>query len=251
MPTATIYRMQTPTFTCPSGLKARDILRRKGFNVDDRPLLTREATDAFKVEHDVKTTPQVFIDGKRIGGYDDTRAHFGMAHARPTTPTYRPVLMLFGMALLMTVALAWATLATPWHAGSLMQFLIIAMCLLALQKLRDVEAFTGTFLTYDLLAQRWVPYAYLYPFLEGGAGLLMLAGVLTWISAPVSIISGAIGVVSIIKAVYIEKRELKCACVGGNSNVPLGMISLIESVAMVVMGIWMLLMPPMAGMPGM
>jgi Methylamine utilisation protein MauE len=126
-----------------------------------------------------------------------------------------------------------------------MQFLIISMCLLALQKLRDVEGFTGTFLTYDLLAQRWVPYAYLYPFLEGGAGLLMLAGVLTWISAPISIIIGAIGAVSIIKAVYIEKRELKCACVGGNSNVPLGMISLIESVAMVGMGVWMLLMPPM------
>jgi glutaredoxin len=246
MPTATIYRMQTPTFTCPSGLKARDILRRKGFTVDDRPLLTREETDAFKAENDVKTTPQVFIDGQRIGGYDDTRAHFGMPHARPTTPTYRPVLMLFGMAAAMAAALTWATMGTLWHAGLPMQFLIIAMCLLALQKLRDVEAFTGTFLTYDLLAQRWVPYAYLYPFLEGGAGLLMLAGVLTWLSAPVSIIMGAIGVVSIIKAVYIEKRELKCACVGGNSNVPLGMISLIESVAMVVMGLWMLAMPPMA-----
>jgi glutaredoxin len=244
MPTATIYRMQTPTFTCPSGLKARDILRRKGFTVDDRPLLTREATDAFKTAHDVKTTPQVFIDGTRIGGYDDTRAHFGMAHARPTTPTYRPVMMLFGMALLMAIALTWATQARMWSMVP-MQFLIIAMCLLALQKLRDVEAFTGTFLTYDLLAQRWVPYAYLYPFLEGGAGLLMLAGVLTWISAPVSIVIGSIGVVSIIKAVYIEKRELKCACVGGNSNVPLGMISLIESIVMVAMGIWMLLMPPM------
>lgn len=243
MPTATIYRMQTPTFTCPSGLKARDILRRKGFTVDDHPLLTREATDAFKATHDVKTTPQVFIDGARIGGYDDTRAHFGMAPARPTTPTYRPVLMLFAMAAAMALALMWAT-GSMWNMVP-MQFLIIAMCLLALQKLRDVEAFTGTFLTYDLLAQRWVPYAYIYPFLEGGAGLLMLAGVLTWVAAPISIITGAIGVVSIIKAVYIEKRELKCACVGGNSNVPLGMISLIESVAMVGMGIWMLLMPPM------
>lgn len=30
------------------------------------------------------------------------------------------------------------------------------------------------FLDYDLLAKRWVPYAYLYPFAEGLAGVLMI-----------------------------------------------------------------------------
>ena len=49
------------------------------------------------------------------------------------------------------------------------------------------------------------------------------------------------GAVSVIKAVYIEKRDLKCACVGGNSNVPLGSISLTENIMMVAMGIWMLI----------
>jgi len=33
------------------------------------------------------------------------------------------------------------------------------MCLLALQKLKDVEGFATMFLNYDLLAQRWIPYA--------------------------------------------------------------------------------------------
>jgi hypothetical protein len=49
-----------------------------------------------------------------------------------------------------------------------------------------------------------------------------------------------VGVVSVFKAVYIDKRELKCACVGGDSNVPLGFISLTENLMMVGMAVWMI-----------
>ncbi|WP_051394209.1 hypothetical protein [Pseudomonas taeanensis] len=47
-------------------------------------------------------------------------------------------------------------------------------------------------------------------------------------------------VVSVFKAVYIDKRELKCACVGGDSNVPLGFISLTENLMVVGMAVWMI-----------
>jgi hypothetical protein len=95
------------------------------------------------------------------------------------------------------------------------------------------------FLNYDLLARRWVRYGYLYPFGEALAGILMVAGALTWLSAPVALFIGTVGTVSVFKAVYVDKRELKCACVGGDSNVPLGFISLTENLMMMLMGIWM------------
>jgi hypothetical protein len=41
------------------------------------------------------------------------------------------------------------------------------------------------------------------------------------------------------KAVYLDKRELKCACVGGSSNVPLGFVSLTENLMMIAMAVWM------------
>lgn len=53
---------------------------------------------------------------------------------------------------------------------------------------------------------------------------------------------------SIAKAVYIDKRELKCACVGGGSNVPLGATSLTENIMMVLMGLWMPLKTAVLGM---
>jgi hypothetical protein len=71
-----------------------------------------------------------------------------------------------------------------------------------------------------------------YPFLEAYAGLGMIAALPVWWVAPVSFFIGAVGAVSVVKAVYIDKRELKCACVGGDRQVPLGFVSLTENLFM-------------------
>ena len=93
---ATLYRMVMPDHLCPSGLKAKWLLESKGYTVDDHHLTTRAETDAFKAEHDVKTTPQAWIGGQRIGGYTDLRAHFGEAVDKGGT-SYKPVIALFAM----------------------------------------------------------------------------------------------------------------------------------------------------------
>lgn len=241
---AIIYRMATAEHICPFGLKALDLLKRQGFEVEDHLLRTREETDAFKTEHGVKTTPQVWISGQRIGGHDDLRRHFGLSVVDPKALSYRPVIAIFGMAGAMALAVAWGTMGGAQALltlHSLQLFLGFATALLALQKLRDVEAFSNGFLAYDLLAQRVPHYAYIYPWAEAFVGLLMIAGALTWLWGPVALVIGGVGVVSVFKAVYIDQRELKCACVGGNSNVPLGFVSLSENLIMVGMAVWMLL----------
>jgi hypothetical protein len=80
---------------------------------------------------------------------------------------------------------------------------------------------------------------YIYPFAEGLAGILMIAGALNWLSIPLALFIGTVGAVSVFKAVYIDRRELKCACVGGSSNVPLGFVSLTENLMMIAMALWM------------
>jgi hypothetical protein len=84
-----------------------------------------------------------------------------------------------------------------------------------------------------------VPYSYAYPFAEAAAGVLMIAGIASWIAIPLALFIGTIGAVSVIKAVYIDRRDLKCACVGGDSNVPLGFVSLTENLMMIAAGLWM------------
>ena len=240
--TARLYRMKMDKHVCPFGLQAKHLLRSKGYAVEDHPLTSRAETDAFKAEHGVKTTPQIFIGDERIGGYTDLRAHFGLKNPDPDKKTYRPVLALFALAALMalslTLAFRWPDLDVSLERWATL-FIPISMCMLALLKLQDVRKFATMFLGYDLLAQRWVPYARLYPFLEATAGILMLGGLLTWLSVPIALVIGTIGAISVFKAVYIDKRDLKCACVGGSNNVPLGFISLTENLMMIGMALWM------------
>jgi hypothetical protein len=198
---AVIYRMVMPEHVCPWGLKARDLLKRSGYEVEDHHLTTRAETDAFKAEHRVA--------------------------------------VLFTLMALSAVAATYAVTGELLTARTVQWFIAFSMVVLAMLKLQNVETFSAMFLNYDLLARRWVPYSYVYPYAEALAGLLMIAGALSWLSVPLALFIGTIGAVSVFKAVYVDKRELKCACVGGSSNVPLGFVSLTENLMMIAMAVWM------------
>jgi glutaredoxin/uncharacterized membrane protein YphA (DoxX/SURF4 family) len=236
---ARLYRMVTDEHTCPFGLKSKALLEREDWEVEDHWLTTRAETDAFKQEHEVETTPQTFIDGERIGGYDALLEYFGKTVPDPDATSYRPIIAIFTTALLIALAFSWASMETLLSLRTIEWFVATSMCLLGLQKLKDLESFSNMFLNYDLLAQRKVAYSYFYPFAETLAGILMIAGALIWLAAPVALFIGTVGAISVFKAVYIDKRELKCACAGGDSKVPLGFVSLTENLIMILMGIWM------------
>lgn len=245
--TASLYRMVMPGHLCPFGLKSKSMLQRKGYTVDDNLLTTRDEVDAFKQAHGVATTPITFIDGEQVGGYTDLKKHFGHKVLGKDETTYMPVTAIFSATALMALAIVMNLYDGLPFLTFLKWFFAASMVVLAIQKLQDVEGFVNGFLGYDLLARKYVPYGFAYPFAElyAGVGMMALIGsssALIWLVAPVGIFIGTIGAVSVIKAVYIEKRDLKCACVGGGSNVPLGFISLSENLIMLGMGLWMLAM---------
>ncbi len=235
--TATVYRMVTDKHICPYGLKTIDLLKDEGYEVKDHHLKNREETDAFKEKYNVETTPQTFINDERIGGYDELKEHFGRVNKGTT---YKPIIAIFATTFLMAISSAWAIAGQLDVIRIIELFIALSMCVLAVQKLRDLEAFSLQFLSYDLLAQKWVKYSYVYPFVEMLAGVAMISGFLTIVSAPAALFIGTVGAISVYKAVYIDKREIKCACVGGDSNVPLGFVSLTENLMMIAMAIWML-----------
>lgn len=89
---AVLYRMVIKEHIWPFGLKSLDLLEREGNNVEDHWLKPREKTEAFQKEHGVETTPQTFIDGRRIGGNDELRHFFGKSVPDPNTTSYKPVI---------------------------------------------------------------------------------------------------------------------------------------------------------------
>ena len=179
------------------------------------------------------TTPQVFAGEERIGGYTDLATRLGVRPER-TDISYTPVVVVFLTAGLMALVL---------DAG-VGGFMGIAICLLAMLKLMDVEAFAASFRKYDLLTQRWRPWGRLYPGVELLVGLSVLlqpqATAAAQVVGVVAVLLGVMGMVSVGKAVFVDHLALNCACVGGNSKTPLGVVSFAENLIMAAMGAVML-----------
>jgi glutaredoxin len=240
---AAIYRMVTPDHLCPWGIKAKDLLNRHGFNVEDHHLKSKKENEDYKRDNGYSETPQIFIGGKHLGGYDDLRKHLGKGPDPKEGETYQPVIAVFAVTFGMALATCWSSLGALSTIRVLELFVSFSMCVLGVLKLRDLLSFATGFVQYDLVAQKYVPYSYLYAYVEAGAGILMIGSFATWVVAPLTLLVSTIGAISVIKAVYLEKRDLKCACVGGGSNVPLGFISLTENLMMMAMAIWMMVKP--------
>lgn len=237
---ASIHRMVTPDHLCPWGVKALDLLRRHGHQVEDHHLESKEANARYKEEHGFDETPQIWIEGEHVGGYDQLRERLGLGPDPKEGDSYQPVVAVFGVTFLMAMTTSWAMQGELSLVRVLELFIAFSMCVLAILKLQNLQSFATGFVQYDLLARRYVPYSYLYPFVEGAGGILMIAGLFTWIVAPLVLVVSTLGAISIIKAVYLEKRDLNCACVGGGSSVPLGAISLTENLMMMAMALWMM-----------
>lgn len=139
-----LYRMDLPDHPCPWGLRALRLLQEQHISFEDHRLTSTEEVEAFKAAHGVATTPQVFAGDERIGGYSELAARLGV---RPETAeiSYTPVVAVFSTAALMALALS----------AGVSGFMGIAICLLAMLKLMDVDAFAASFRKYDLLSQRW------------------------------------------------------------------------------------------------
>lgn len=67
----TLYRMVLPDHICPYGVRAKQLLEGSEVEFEDRILSSRDEVDAFQQEHGVDTTPQIFVDGERIGGSEE------------------------------------------------------------------------------------------------------------------------------------------------------------------------------------
>jgi glutaredoxin len=224
-----LYRLDLPDHPCPWGLKAIRLLQEQHIPFADHRLRSRAEVEAFKAAHAVATTPQLFAGEERIGGYTDLAARL---RVRPESAevSYLPVLAVFATGALMALVLA----------AGIRGFMGITLCLLAMLKLMDVPSFAASFRQYDLLTQRWRTWGRLYPGMEllVGLGVLLrpeLAAV-SRLTGTTALLLGGMGMVSVGKAVFIDKLALNCACVGGNTRVPLGVVSFAENLLMALMG---------------
>jgi hypothetical protein len=103
------------------------------------------------------------------------------------------------------------------------------------------KMFVMMFAGYDVVAKRFKPYAYAYPFIELGLGLLYLTNSLPNARDFIALLVMGVGTIGVLQE--IKKRSgIHCACLGNIIKLPLSTVSLIEDLGMAVMALAMLIL---------
>lgn len=106
-------------------------------------------------------------------------------------------------------------------------------------KLFNLKAFQEAYEKYDILAQRYRWYGFLYPFIELSLGFSFLFRFCVTAMLLITALVMLIGCIGVIIAI-IKRKQVTCACLGAGFNLPLSKVTLIENISMMVMAIWML-----------
>jgi hypothetical protein len=160
-----------------------------------------------------------------------------------TWKSYMPLIVVIGIILLTTLTLSYRDILNEAFSftNALSYFMIGFFLVFAGFKLMDLKGFAEGYSTYDLLAQRWFPYGYIYPFIElfFGLGMILLAEnrLLLWAEVIVMTFSG-IGVA--IK--LLKKEKFQCACLGTFLKIPLTKVTIIEDFGMAILALVLLML---------
>lgn len=147
--------------------------------------------------------------------------------------TYRPLLLLLCLILLASVLVQ-----VPHghiHDAETMRYFMAGFFLsFAFFKLLDIPAFADAYAGYDLLAVRWRGWGYIYPFVELGLGAAYLADWQPIFTNWVTLVVMGFSAIGVIQAV-MNKRKIRCACLGAVFQLPMSTVTIIEDVGMVLM----------------
>jgi hypothetical protein len=147
--------------------------------------------------------------------------------------TYRPILLLFGY--ITAVALIGATVSGSWNAAAAMRIFMSGFFLsFSFFKLLNLSAFAKSYAMYDIVGRRWAAWGYVYAFVELGLGVAFAVNVFPFYTNLVTLIVMSVSIVGVLQSV-LNKRKIKCACLGAVFNLPMSTVTIIEDALMIGM----------------
>lgn len=157
--------------------------------------------------------------------------------------SYTPLIVIVGLISLVTLTLTYRDIQTGIFtiSSTIAYFMIGFFLTFSGFKLMDLKGFADGYFTYDLLAQRFYNYGYIYPFVELLFGLAMIiipqSRPLLWLEFFVMAFSGLGVAIKLLK-----KEKFQCSCLGTFLKVPLTKVTLIEDFGMAILALLLLLL---------
>lgn len=154
--------------------------------------------------------------------------------------TYKPILLIFGYVSVVSVVAA-----IDNGVFSLMTALRIFMAgfflVFSFFKLLDVTAFAESYAMYDIVARRVPLWGRIYPFIEVGLGCAFAFDIQPVLMNWIALIVMSVSIVGVLQQV-LNKRAIRCACLGTVFQLPMSTVTIIEDGLMIVMSIIMIIL---------
>lgn len=152
--------------------------------------------------------------------------------------TYKPILLVFayilGISLLVEFAdgrFLWMRWMNHFMAGFFLVFSFF--------KLLNLQGFAESYAMYDVVAKKWKGWGYAYAFIELALGIAFLLDFKPILTNAVTFVVMSLSIVGVLQSV-LNKRKIKCACLGDVFNLPMSTITIIEDALMILMSLIML-----------
>jgi copper chaperone CopZ len=149
--------------------------------------------------------------------------------------TYKPILLIFGYVT--TVAL----LAGGFQLLPAMRIFMAGFFLVfSFFKMLGLQGFAESYAMYDIVAKKFRAWGYIYAFVELALGLAYAANFQPIIVSYITLVVMSVSIIGVLQSV-LNKRKIKCACLGAVFNLPMSTVTIIEDALMIAMSVAMLL----------
>ena len=171
---------------------------------------------------------------KNVGEYEVLELQDQTNTKKSKLSTYTPLLLVIGFVLLVSLL---SSFKTSFHLMNWMtNFMGGFFIAFSFFKFLDLNGFSNSFATYDIIAKKWKGYGKIYPFIELGLGVAYLLALQSAITNIICILILTASTIGVIKAVW-SKKQIQCACLGTVFNLPMSTVTIIENFTMISMAI--------------
>ena len=149
----------------------------------------------------------------------------------------KPLFIILGYIFIASILLNYQN----WNSSNAMlDFMGLFYIIFSFFKILDIKGFSMSFRMYDPLAKQAPIYGYIYPFIEVILGMMFLIRYEVNIALILTLI--VLGITTIgVTQTLINKRNIKCACLGTTLNLPMTEATFIENAIMIIMAFLLLI----------
>jgi copper chaperone CopZ len=153
--------------------------------------------------------------------------------AKSWLATYKPILLIFGYVTAIAIIIGvnqntfdWMQAMNVFMAGFFLSFSFF--------KMLDLKGFADSYTMYDIVAKKIKAWGFIYPFIELALGFAYATGFQPFVTNIVTVIVMTVSMIGVLQSV-LNKRKIRCACLGAVFNLPMSTVTIIEDALMIAM----------------